>query len=131
MGASKDLFDRDHVFAVGEEVLITNTNDRGRPPREGVVEKVGRKLIYVSLHGTRTGQHVFRLDREYGRPSNDGYGHGTVWLPHELENRKRHKELLETLRELGIEPRNYRGNHLSIDTLTRLIAVLRDEGVQQ
>lgn len=118
-------FDKDHVFEVGERVLVFDAYSKGGPS-EGTVVKVGRKLLHVDVkryYGTST----FRLDAPGGRHSNSEHGNRWVLTPHEAERRKHESDVVDRLRDHGFAPVKWGGFSQPLDTLEKVLDLLDRE----
>lgn len=123
---SRDLFDPDHKFQVGDRVVICGQYDRKRGERWGTVTKVGRTLLHVTEDGfTRAGK--YRLDAKYGRPLNSDFTGTDVRTPEEHTARKRRGALLDELEVLGWQPVMGRTGSVSNGVLQRFIDAIRRE----
>lgn len=88
------------TFTVGMAVIATDVNDRGAPPREWVVKKVGRKLVTAGPPDSEWQNVVYRI--ETGR-SNDDWGNGHLRTPQEYADDQRRSEVKRLLFEHGIK----------------------------
>lgn len=88
---------------VGDEVLVFSVNSRGRPPRRGVITRVGRTLVDIKYEGSWGGKpESFRLDTQQ---RNDDYGHECFKTPEQAALDERRTQAVRTLAEHRIEVR--------------------------
>jgi hypothetical protein len=104
-------------YYVGQPVLITDVNARGRGPYETTVTKVGRKLVYANMYGR---DYAFRIE---GGVINDNYGHQHIWTLEEWGAKERHSKVLADLREVGVKF-DWDSKSLSTETLEKILGVV-------
>lgn len=106
------------------QVFSVNGSRIGQPKGgwDGIVVKVGRKLIYVDHPGSHKGPggQAFRLDDD-GR-ANDDYGHEWIMTVEQAAQSQRRDEVIEDLRACGLELT--RRAEIDTDTLEAVLAVL-------
>lgn len=104
-------------YYVGQKVLIVGINDRGKPPFESEVLKVGRKLVTVKAPWY--GDAQFRME---SNQINDQYGHYWLMTPESYAETIRRDQLLAAIRRADIYGRPYTN-----DQLERVLAILEEE----
>lgn len=112
------------AYEVGQRVWFYGINDRGRPPTEGTVTKVGRTLVTVAIgHGQ---SQQFRI--ETGQINSRDYPHH-YWVKTEQQRAAdQHKsELNQRLESAGIAFRL--GARLPIEVIEDIVAVLDKHGI--
>lgn len=108
---------------VGDRVQVFDVNGsrKGQPKGgwDGIVVKVGRKLITVDYVSARQGGDVFRIDTGY---RNDDYAHQYLKTVEQAAASLRRGKAVERLRNGGLEltPRV----EIPTETLEALVAVL-------
>ena len=93
-----------HPFSVGQEVLLFDGVDRSRRrenPLPAVITRVGRVNVAIERYGREVQFEIAtgvekRSIHAGGEPS-------VIRTPEQWEEEKRHKAVLEELRELGID----------------------------
>ena len=113
----------DAKYAVGDRVILRDVNERrGDGPTGGVVTKVGRRLVTVTVDHGREEQYRIETGRK-----NDRYEHGWIQTPDEYADEQRRGEILRALREAGVELRMGSGRKLSTDILAKILDVVTDQ----
>lgn len=108
------------TFHEGQKVIYIA--DRS-PNREAVVEKVGRKLAHVRLHGSLI---PFRL--EDGVQSNNRFGTpDRISTPERLAAKEHRLSIISRLSVLGVGPVGYRGFPYSTETLEKILSIAESE----
>lgn len=104
-------------YYVGQPVLISDVNARGRGPYESKVTKVGRKLVYATMYGR---DYAFRIE---GGTINDKYGHQHIWTVEDWDAKNQHARALADLREAGVRF-DWDSRYLDTETLEKILAVV-------
>jgi hypothetical protein len=104
-------------FQAGQTVILLA--DR-QPPREVVVEKVGRKLAYVNQYGRSVGYNA-----ETGYQGGSYTGVANRIVTHEARAAEAARaDLIKELNSLGVEPVGFGGFKVSTETLTQVRDIL-------
>jgi hypothetical protein len=109
-------------FQAGQTVILFADC---QPPREVVVEKVGRKLAYVNQYGRSVGYNA-----ETGYQSGAYTGSPNRIITREMQAAEAERaEVCKQLRELGVESAGFGGFKVSTETLAKIRDALRADPV--
>lgn len=103
-------------FYVGQKVVITGANRR--EPSEGVVTKIGRKLVTVREGSWREKQ--YRIEDGV---RNDAYGHDAILTQEEFAEKIERIHIFKKL-EAMMWLRNM--GRYSVDQLRRIVAIMEE-----
>jgi hypothetical protein len=106
-------------FTVGQTVILIQPHSRAQS--EVIIEKIGRKLAYVTVHGRSV---PFYLDTGY--QSNTQYTAMRIATPETLAAEEERTAAIARLRELGVVSGDFGGFKVSTATLHNLITVLEN-----
>ena len=116
-------------FTVGQEVLITRPYGAQNEPVPMTVRKVGRSYVYVGRDDRERSWLRFSMDtRAESLPG--GYVGGMLYTPQEWAERRLRFDLVQELRDLGVESTHGRRayHRASVSQLRAIVDILRGEG---
>ncbi|MFI0233149.1 hypothetical protein [Streptomyces sp. NPDC017086] len=101
-------------------VLATGSKYRGDEPV--TVARIGRKYLYVNLHGHEYSQ---RFHRDTGAEDSQHGAREHLYTPEQYDEMKQRAALFEELRQAGIEVEWKAQGALTTDQLRALLAVIK------
>lgn len=108
---------------VGDKlVLVTGNRYRGDEPV--TVARVGRKYLYVTLHGH---EYRTRFHRDTGTEDAKYSTRERLYTPEQYEEMNQRNSLFKQLREVGIDFRSSVSGSLTTGQLRDLLAVMRPD----
>ncbi|GAA2199912.1 hypothetical protein [Streptomyces bangladeshensis] len=106
---------------VGDHLILV-TGSKYRSDEPVTVSRVGRKYLYVNLHGR---EYRARFLRDSGLEDSTYGAQERLYTPEQYDEMKQRKALFLSLREAGIEVQWKVRDDLTTDQLRALLAVIK------